>query len=88
MASKNTPDKYWTKERCYEEARKYSSKQELRENCSSAYTIAWRNKWLDDYTWFERPSMIRKWTYDACYKEAKKYKTFKEFRKNNESCFM
>ena len=89
MASKNTPDKYWTKERCYEEARKYSSKQELRENCSSAYTIAWRNKWLDDYTWFnkKRNAPNKKWTKETTEKEARKYKTRDEFRRNSSGAY-
>lgn len=82
------PDGYWTQERCFEEAQKYSSKQDFRKSCSSAYTIAWRHGWLSDYTWFKRPDMTQKWTQDACYKEAQKYHTIKEFRENSNSCYV
>jgi hypothetical protein len=39
---------YWTKEKCHEEALKYSSKTELRQNTSTAYSIAFKNGWLDE----------------------------------------
>ena len=89
MASKKTPDGYWTRERCFEEAQKYSSKQEFRTNCSSAYTIAWRNGWLADYTWLNKPRVApnKKWTEEATEKEARKYKTREEFKTNSNGAY-
>jgi hypothetical protein len=40
-----------------------------------------RNKWLDNYTWFEKK--LGKWTYETCYEEAKKHKSKVEFRKKS-----
>lgn len=39
---------YWSKEQCKTEALKYSTKMDFRNNSSSAYTIASRNKWIKD----------------------------------------
>lgn len=39
---------YWTKERYKEEARKNKTMSQFRNNCSSAFTIAWRKRWFDD----------------------------------------
>ena len=72
----------WNKETCYEEAKKYSTRTEFYKGCGSAYAVAWKNKWLDDYDWFKRPVVYnKKWSYETCYIEAKKYKTKREFKK-------
>ena len=73
----------WNKETCYEEAKKYSTRTEFYKGCSSAYTVARKNKWLDDYIWFvEVCKPIGYWTtYETCYEEAKKYSTRSEFKK-------
>ena len=75
------PDGYWTQEHCYEEAQKYSSKQELYNNATGAYTAALKHGWINDYTWFKRPQPYnKKWFYDECYEEAKKYKFKQDFK--------
>lgn len=71
----------WTKEMTYEEAKKYKSRLEFEKGNNSAYNAAKRNKWLDDYTWFEKK--LGKWTYETCYEEAKKHKSKVEFRKKS-----
>ena len=71
----------WTKEMTYEEAKKYKSKLEFEKGNNSAYNAAKRNKWLDDYAWFEKK--LGKWTYETCYEEAKKHKSKVEFRKKS-----
>ena len=43
---------YWTKERVFEEGSKYSTKIEFKKNASTAYSIATKNKWINDMTWF------------------------------------
>ena len=79
----------WNKETCYEEAKKYSTRSEFYKGSSGAYTVAYKNKWLDDYDWFEE---IRKpngyWTYEICYEEAKKYSTRYEFKKGCGSAYV
>ncbi len=42
------PAGYWTKERCHEEALKYQFKVDFSKGCTSAYSIAHRNGWLDE----------------------------------------
>lgn len=42
---------YWTKERVFEEGLKYSTKMEFKKNASTAYSIAAKNKWINDMTW-------------------------------------
>ena len=73
--------KKWNKETCYQEAKKYKTRNEFQKGSASAYHVARRNKWLDDYTWFERlckPNGY--WNYETCYEEARKYNTKTEFR--------
>ncbi len=78
-------NKKWNRESCYDEAQKYTSKNEFQIGSNSAYNVAWKNGWLDDYTWFKTPSII--WDYDTCYEEAKKYKTRAEFQRSNQSAY-
>jgi hypothetical protein len=42
------PNGYWTYERCFEEAKKYSKVSEFMRNNGSAYVAARKNKWLND----------------------------------------
>jgi hypothetical protein len=42
------PRGYWTFEKCREEALKYSSKKEFKENSQSSYLASIRNGWTDD----------------------------------------
>ena len=46
-------DRKWDYNTTMEESRKYKTRTEFMKGNSSAYSIAWKNKWLDDYTWFE-----------------------------------
>ena len=69
----------WTYEACYEEARKYKTRAEIKRNSQGAYDAMLRNKWLDDYTWLEPSKSAEKWNKETCYTEAKKYKSRGEF---------
>lgn len=42
------PKSYWTKERCAEEALKYSSRNELAKKSSATYNFSIRRGWLDE----------------------------------------
>ena len=39
---------YWTYETCYEEAKKYSTRNEFCKGCGSAYEVARKNGWMDE----------------------------------------
>ena len=73
----------WTKKTCYNEAMKYKTRGDFAKFNGSAYDVARRNGWLNDYTWFEemqKPSGY--WEdYDNCYNAAKECKTKTEFIK-------
>ena len=67
----------WTNEKCYDEAKKYDTLLDFRNNSTSAYVAAKRNGWLKDYIWLERLNGF--WTREKCAEEAKKYKSRKDF---------
>ena len=73
----------WTKETILEEGKKFSSRVEWKNKSSGSYSIAGRNKWLDEAC-SHMPPFVRekKWTRQSCLAEAKKYTTIKEFAKN------
>lgn len=71
---------YWTKEKCMDEAKKYTTRTEFQDKSPSAYSKALKEKWLDDYTWFL--NVNTQWTYDLAFKEASKYKNMSDFIKN------
>ena len=72
----------WTREKCYEEAKKCHTRSDFKNSCPYGYSSARKHGWLDDYTWL---APVRKkvpagyWTYERCYEEARKYKSLKEF---------
>ena len=77
MSKKRKPNGYWIKERCREEALKYKTKVEFRNNSGGAHTIARSNGWLDEIcTHMVRPKAYNfKWTKEKCHEEALKYET-------------
>jgi len=81
MAKKRKPRGYWTKERSYDEAKRYKSRTEFQKKAGRAYDAALRNKWLDEIC--SHMEEIKKpngfWTKERCSKEAKRYKSRTEF---------
>lgn len=78
----------WTKETCFEVAKKCTTKSEFKKMAYRAYSLSLQNGWMNEYTWFEekyKPSGY--WTYDMCYQEAKKYKIKKEFQKKSAGAY-
>ena len=73
--------KIWTKEECYETAKKYKLMKDFHNHNEGAYNMAKANNWLKEYTWFRQHKPKGYWTYERCYEEAKKYKFLKDFRK-------
>lgn len=74
----------WSKEKVFEESRKYSTKSEFNKNNSSAYNVARKNGWLQNMTWLHQKLQ---WNYESAYKESQKYHSRSEFKKNNRSAF-
>ena len=66
---------YWTKEKCHEEALKYKTKKEFKENCRQVYAISCNNKWIDEISthMFLLKKPISYWTEEMCKAEALKY---------------
>lgn len=74
---------YWDNyDHCYEEAKKYKNRRRFQRGAMSAYLKAWKNGWLDDYTWFEEKQKHNYWNRETCYVEAKKYHSRSEFGKH------
>ena len=71
---------HWTYENCMEESKKYKSRSEFCKGNGSAYNVARKNGWLDEYTWFKR--LVKPngyWDYERCMEESKKYISRGEF---------
>ena len=71
-------NKKWGYKTCMEESKKYMSRSEFQKGNRSAYNVARKNGWLDEYTWLKR-QYHDKWTYETCMKESKKYISRGEF---------
>lgn len=85
--AKRLPNGYWTRERCYNAAKKYCSRNEFNVKKGVAYQVAWKNGWLDDYEWFSDSLTGKKWTHETCFEEAKKYRVRADFQKYSETAF-
>lgn len=84
ISSSDIGNAYWTLERCYEEAHKYNTRKEFRENSSGAYQVAYRNGWLKDFEWLAGRVQ---WTEELCFKEAQKYSRLVEFFTNSRNAY-
>ena len=83
------PKGYWTKERCHEEALRYSSKAEFRRLSSSAYSIAKKNGWVGEICGHmvstRHPDGY--WTKERVTQEALSYNTRTAFCKGTPSAY-
>ena len=79
----------WTDEAVFEEAKKYSSKEEFRKGCSAAYTIAHKKGIIDKACLHMVSSRKTRdyWTLERCHKAASKYQSRKDFKKNDGSAY-
>lgn len=84
IKSTKGPYRRYTREACEQLARKYTTLKEFREKDKPAMMKAWREGWLDDYTWLSRSHLPKNtWTERACRAEAKKYSTLAQFREGS-----
>ena len=74
--------KWASKEKVFEESKKYSCRSEFRQGASGAYDRAKFNGWLDEMTWLTTPEREVFWTHDAVIEESRKYKYKCDFRDN------
>ena len=73
--------KWTSKEKVFEESKKYHSRSEFQREAGGAYNHAKHNKWLPEMTWLTTPKRKVKWTHDAVIEESHKYEYKCEFRK-------
>jgi len=78
MIELHKPSGYWTKERCYEAALKYNTKNEFIINEKSAHWSAKQNGWYDE---INSHFVSRNWTFEKCQNEALKYNSRADFIK-------
>ena len=78
----------WTKENVFIESKKYSSRAEFKKNKSGAFSVAYKNGWLDEMVWLVHPvAKPIKWTKDAVFEESRKYSTTNDFNLKSPSAY-
>ena len=85
--NKRLPNRYWTKERCIEEAKKYKTYVDWNKNSSGSVSAAFDNNCIKECMTHMTPIRNQNnfWTKERCIEEAKKYKTRKDWRYNNKA---
>jgi hypothetical protein len=83
MIIKYKPNGYWTKEKCGEEALKYSNRTDFQKNSASAYIIARNNIWIDEICLHMIQNFKPKnyWSFKNCLEEALNYNNRIDFQK-------
>lgn len=76
---------YWTKERVFEESKKYDTRSEFAKKSQRAYQVAWANNWLNEMQWLILKLNI--WDGEKVLNESKKYKTRTEFQRGSGSAY-
>ena len=80
------PTRFWTYEKCYNEARKFKTDSEFQNQSPQAFEVAKIERWLSEYKWMSisKQNNQRKspgyWTYEQCEIRAKLCKTSKELK--------
>lgn len=91
--SKEKPNGYWNNyDRCYNEAKKYSTITDFAKGSGGAHHRAKANGWIRDYTWFadgiKRAAESRvKWNYETCYELAKQCSKKSEMKILNQRAY-
>lgn len=86
MIEHQKPKGYWTIEKCHEEALKYTTKIDFRNNNLPAYNAAYKHKWFDkicSHMIIKKVFPKNYWTKELCQLEAKKYQYRYEFQKKS-----
>jgi hypothetical protein len=84
------PKGYWkNKENMFLEAKKYTTKEDFKDNNLTAFLAAYKYGYIDDMYWLVKQKQHKKgfWTYKEIEKESMKYKTKTEFFKKNQTAY-
>ena len=75
IKEKRKPTNYWTRERVFEESRKYNNRKDFNANAKTACILATQNGWIKDMTWLKPLPLghISEWTREKIIEESKKY---------------
>lgn len=89
MIATAKPSGYWSRERCFEEAKKYTSQIEFRTNSPGAYNALKKKGWLKDACAHMEldKHLPGYWIKEKCREEAKKYKAKSAFRKGCQGAY-
>lgn len=71
------PAGYWTYERCFEEAKKYTTYTEFVRECPGGCTKAYKMGWLKEWKLFETHEKI---TFERCTQVASEYERIEDFK--------
>ena len=78
----------WTREKVFEESRKFHFKGEFCNGSPRAYEIANKNGWLEEMPWIkERRKPSNYWTRERVFEESHKYNNKKDFDANASTAF-
>lgn len=80
------PRDYWTKEICFNEAKKFNSRKEFRFYSLNAYLASRRNGWLDEIC-AHYDENVKQWTREMCLKEAGKYASRDDFYRDSPNAY-
>jgi hypothetical protein len=89
MVIKKRPNGYWTKERCQDDARNYSTKKKWETGSPGAYHRAAKSKWIIDCCehMVEVVKPVGYWTKERCQSEALQYNTRTTFNKGSSGAY-
>ena len=89
MTPKCMPPNYWTYERCKEEALKYKTKVDFKNNSTLAYIASYKKGFFKDFNWFVKLEPYNKLNYskEYIYSELSKYNTIKDFYTANPNVY-
>jgi hypothetical protein len=80
-------NKYWTIEKCHEEALKWKNRKEFKNNSSRAYEAAVRLKCLNVVCEHMPNPNMNVWNVERCLELMKNYETIRELRLTNKSLY-
>lgn len=86
---KTKPNNYWTKDKCKEVFLMCSSKKEVKLNSSTAYSVAYKNGWINEFNKYMTNGRKSNgyWTKKKCLEIALKYTKRVDFQKKNGSAY-
>ena len=77
------------KTKMFREAKKYTTKEEFKNNNLSAFLAAYKYGYIDEMDWLVKQKQHKKgfWNYQEIEKESMKYKTKTEFFNKNQTAY-